>query len=321
MAEDPSALIGLPAATCSARRSARSGWPRSARPRRSSSCRRSPPRSSCSPRTRRSTASRSCRRCSAATATCRASSPTAATGSCSPTASCCSRSSPALLIVAFDAEVTRLIQLYILGVFLSFTLSQAGMVRHWAAARALPRRKLRPSTRSARVVTGLVFVIVLVTKFAEGAWIVVLAAPLLFFAMKAVARHYDEVGDAARARRGRRRSAGRRPRRRAGVEPARADAARARVRARPSGYASLRAVKVSDDGADDPLAGGVGAARRPGAARGARVALPRDRAADRALRAPPAARAPRRRDRRRDPGVRRRALVAARCCTTRPRCG
>ena len=51
-----------------------------------------------------------------------------------------------MLIVAFDAEVTRLIQLYILGVFLSFTLSQAGMVRHWAALSAGPaadRRALR----------------------------------------------------------------------------------------------------------------------------------------------------------------------------------
>jgi amino acid transporter len=108
----------------------------------------------------------------------------------------------ALLIVAFNAEVTRLIQLYILGVFLSFTLSQTGMVRHWsqliAGAAEDERRRLRRKQALnglGAVVTGLVFVIVLVTKFAEGAWIVVLAAPLLFLAMKAVAHHYAAVSD------------------------------------------------------------------------------------------------------------------------------
>ncbi len=97
-----------------------------------------------------------------------------------------------LLIVAFDANVTRLIQLYILGVFLSFTLSQAGMVRHWdeliGAADAPERRALqrkRLINGLGAVATALVFVIVLVTKFAQGAWIVVLAAPILFAAMKA----------------------------------------------------------------------------------------------------------------------------------------
>jgi amino acid transporter len=95
-----------------------------------------------------------------------------------------------LLIVAFNAEVTRLIQLYILGVFLSFTLSQLGMVRHWSG-RSL-RRKQALSAFGA-VVTGVVFVIVLLTKFAQGAWIVVLAAPVLFATMKAIERHYSHV--------------------------------------------------------------------------------------------------------------------------------
>jgi hypothetical protein len=107
------------------------------------------------------------------------------------------------LIVAFNASTTRLIQLYILGVFVSFTLSQAGMVRHWArelaAAAARPagiRRTLRRKqaiNATGACVTGLVFVIVLVTKFAQGAWIVVLAAPVLFWTMKAIARHYASV--------------------------------------------------------------------------------------------------------------------------------
>jgi amino acid transporter len=100
----------------------------------------------------------------------------------------------ALLIVAFDAQVARLIQLYILGVFLSFTLSQAGMVRHWQRRLDEPGVRRRQALNGlGAVVTGLVFVIVLVTKFAAGAWIVVLAAPLLFAGMKAVARHYAQV--------------------------------------------------------------------------------------------------------------------------------
>jgi amino acid transporter len=105
-----------------------------------------------------------------------------------------------MLIVAFDAEVTRLIQLYILGVFLSFTLSQLGMVRHWrrelTAAPAEVRRALRRKQAVngvGGVATGLVFAIVLVTKFAQGAWIVVVAAPLLFWTMKAIRAHYRAV--------------------------------------------------------------------------------------------------------------------------------
>ncbi len=106
-----------------------------------------------------------------------------------------------LLIWAFDASTTRLIQLYIIGVFVSFTLSQAGMVRHWT--RALPLTIVPAARRRmhrARVInavgagfTGLVLVVVLVTKFTHGAWIVVIAMPVVFLTMKAVRRHYDRV--------------------------------------------------------------------------------------------------------------------------------
>src|SRR4029079_8317739 len=91
-------------------------------------------------------------------------------------------------------EVTRLIQLYILGVFLSFTLSQLGMVRHWSRERPVPRRKQALHATGA-VVTGVVLVIVLITKFAQGAWIVVLTAPVLFATMKAIAAHYRHVAE------------------------------------------------------------------------------------------------------------------------------
>jgi amino acid transporter len=106
-----------------------------------------------------------------------------------------------LLIWAFDASTTRLIQLYIIGVFVSFTLSQAGMVVHWRRAlgterdrgerRAIHRR--RAINLTGTVATSLVLVIVLVTKFTHGAWIVVIAMPLVFVMMRGVHRHYERV--------------------------------------------------------------------------------------------------------------------------------
>jgi hypothetical protein len=106
-----------------------------------------------------------------------------------------------LLIVIFNASPTRLIQLYIVGVFVSFTLSQIGMVRHWT-------RLLRTETDSAmrrhmmrsRVIntigficTGTVLIIVVVTKFLAGAWIAILAMGALFIIMKMIHKHYDTV--------------------------------------------------------------------------------------------------------------------------------
>ncbi len=104
-------------------------------------------------------------------------------------------------IIAFDAEVTALIHLYIVGVFISFTLSQMGMVRHWTR---LLRTEDDPTERHrmirARVIntvgfiaTGTVLIIVLITKFMVGAWIAILAMGSLFVVMKAINRHYDTV--------------------------------------------------------------------------------------------------------------------------------
>ena len=105
------------------------------------------------------------------------------------------------LIWAFDASTTRLIQLYIIGVFVSFTLSQAGMVRHWLelmtrARQQSERGRIRRSLAINAVgaaTTALVLAIVLVTKFTHGAWIVVIAMPLVFALMTAIRRHYDRV--------------------------------------------------------------------------------------------------------------------------------
>lgn len=104
-------------------------------------------------------------------------------------------------IVAFGAEVTALIQLYIVGVFVSFTLSQIGMVRHW---NRLLRTETTPAARRtmmrSRVVntigflmTGTVLIVVVVTKFAAGAWIAILAMSVLFALMKMIRRHYQTV--------------------------------------------------------------------------------------------------------------------------------
>ena len=109
-----------------------------------------------------------------------------------------------LLIWAFDASTTRLIQLYIIGVFVSFTLSQAGMVRHWLSLLRQPGTVRDPGdlgrTRRAMSVnalgaltTALVLVIVLITKFTHGAWIVVIAMPVVFLLMTGIRRHYDDV--------------------------------------------------------------------------------------------------------------------------------
>lgn len=106
------------------------------------------------------------------------------------------------LIILFKAELTHLIQLYIIGVFVSFTLSQTGMVRHWRtvlAERGLPARERVRHRRSqainavGAVLTGVVLVVVLITKFTHGAWIVVIAMPLLFMGMRAVHQHYARV--------------------------------------------------------------------------------------------------------------------------------
>ena len=105
------------------------------------------------------------------------------------------------MIWAFDASTTRLIQLYIIGVFVSFTLSQAGMVRHWTGLlqRAPARQQARSMRRSltinaiGAVFTALVLVVVLVTKFTHGAWIVVIAMPVVFGLMNGIRRHYDRV--------------------------------------------------------------------------------------------------------------------------------
>jgi len=106
-----------------------------------------------------------------------------------------------VLVYAFDGSTTRLIQLYILGVFTSFTLCQFGMVVHWnrqLAVTVVPAQ--RRHIQRARAInalgacfTGVVLVVVMVTKFTHGAYLVVIAIPALCVLMQGIHRHYAAV--------------------------------------------------------------------------------------------------------------------------------
>jgi amino acid transporter len=106
-----------------------------------------------------------------------------------------------VLIVAFKADVTSLIQLYIVGVFVSFNCSQAGMIRHWnRVLRVEKDPQVRRRVRRSQIIntvglcfTAVVLVIVLITKFLAGAWIAILAMAVIFFTMNAIHRHYSRV--------------------------------------------------------------------------------------------------------------------------------
>jgi len=107
------------------------------------------------------------------------------------------------LIIAFDAQPTRLIQLYIVGVFVSFNLSQLGMIRHWTrhlrteTDPAVRRRMFRSRAINTfgLAMTAVVFVIVLLTKFLAGAWIAILAMGTFFMLMQSIRRHYENVSE------------------------------------------------------------------------------------------------------------------------------
>jgi amino acid transporter len=99
-----------------------------------------------------------------------------------------------LLVWAFDANLTNLIQLYVVGVFTAFTLSQGGMVRRWLRLREPGWQRSAVINGIGTVATGVVLVIVAVTKFRGGAWIVISAMPVLVGFFLLVYRHYAAVG-------------------------------------------------------------------------------------------------------------------------------
>jgi amino acid transporter len=106
-----------------------------------------------------------------------------------------------VLIIAFQASPSRLIQLYIVGVFVSFVNSQTGMIRHWNRhlpgetdpARRRQMQRSRVINTIGAIVTSLVLVIIVISKFTEGAWIAVVAMLVMFTMMRGIRRHYDKV--------------------------------------------------------------------------------------------------------------------------------
>ena len=126
------------------------------------------------------------------------------------------------LVIGFQANLDRLIQLYIIGVFTSFTLSQSGMVKHWTKllrdrrhmsgtaelglnedgqglVSAASLRRSRAINLVGAVLTFVVLVVVVLTKVEHGAWIAIIAMLLLFVMMKAIRRHYDTVAQELQA--------------------------------------------------------------------------------------------------------------------------
>ena len=98
-----------------------------------------------------------------------------------------------VLIWAFKADLNHLIQLYLVGVFISFTLSQAGMVVHWRKTREQGWRRSAFINGFGATATAIVLCVVIATKFTRGAWIVVAAIPVLILMMRSIHEHYRDV--------------------------------------------------------------------------------------------------------------------------------
>ena len=103
-----------------------------------------------------------------------------------------------LLLVAFGASTTRLIPLYALGVFLSFSLAQSGMVRRWLSIKESGWKRSAVINGVGAVATSVVFFIILITKFSEGGWMVVVLLPIITVWLWLIGRFYKRLGNALR---------------------------------------------------------------------------------------------------------------------------
>jgi hypothetical protein len=100
----------------------------------------------------------------------------------------------ALILIIFNGVTDALIPLYAIGAFLAFTLSQAGMVRHWHKTLDAKHRHLKMFINGlGAVATGISLIIILTTKFIHGAWVTALLVPLLILMMTGIRRHYIRV--------------------------------------------------------------------------------------------------------------------------------
>lgn len=100
----------------------------------------------------------------------------------------------ALLLIAVQADTQRLIPLFAIGVFIGFTISQVGLVRHWATRRPPGWRRRALVNGTGAVMTAVAALVFLLSKFLEGAWVVVLTVPLLMLLFSRVQRYYTAVG-------------------------------------------------------------------------------------------------------------------------------
>ena len=99
----------------------------------------------------------------------------------------------ALLVLAFHAREQAMLPLYAIGVFISFTLSQAGMVRHWLRTREPGWQRSVAINATGAVLTGIVLGIIVITKFVHGAWAVLLLLPILVLGFRTIHNHYLAV--------------------------------------------------------------------------------------------------------------------------------
>jgi amino acid transporter len=97
------------------------------------------------------------------------------------------------LLIIFGGVTDRLIPLFAIGAFLAFTLSQAGMVVHWYKYPGKGTRQRMIVNGIGAIATGITLIVVLVTKFREGAWITAILIPALILLMAGVKKHYDRV--------------------------------------------------------------------------------------------------------------------------------
>ncbi|MBV6700393.1 APC family permease [Kitasatospora aureofaciens] len=100
----------------------------------------------------------------------------------------------AVLIAAVDADTQRLIPLFAIGVFIGFTISQVGLVRHWRQERPVGWRRRALINGTGAIMTAVAALVFLVSKFLEGAWVVVVAVPLMMLLFARIERYYRAVG-------------------------------------------------------------------------------------------------------------------------------
>jgi amino acid transporter len=100
----------------------------------------------------------------------------------------------AVLVVVFEGNVERLINLYAIGVFLAFFMSNSGMVMHWWKSRASGWKRSIIINATGAVLTAIILVIAIMTKFTSGGWLIVILIPLIVGLLSLVHRHYARVG-------------------------------------------------------------------------------------------------------------------------------